>query len=73
MYFAVSISGYLSYTEKFENTAIPEFMEALAKIKTAMLHQPYLKDGKLYIPVSYRHNFAGEISDAKFLSGYALY
>lgn len=58
------ISGYLSYTEKFENTAIPEFMEALAKIKTAMLHQPYLKDGKLYIPVSYRHNFAGEISDA---------
>ncbi|WMT50848.1 MAG: hypothetical protein RE471_07680 [Ferroplasma sp.] len=59
-----SISGYLSYTEKFENPAILEFMESLVKIKTAMLHQPYLKDGKLYIPVSYRHTFSREISDA---------
>ncbi len=59
-----SISGYLSYTEKFENTVIPEFMESLVKIKTAMLHQPYLKGGKLYIPVSYRHNFSREISGA---------
>jgi hypothetical protein len=59
-----NISGYLSYTEKLENTVIPEFMKALVKIKTAMLHQPYLKDGKLYISVSYRHNFSKDISDA---------
>jgi hypothetical protein len=59
-----NISGYLSYTEKIENSVIPEFMETLVKIKTAMLHQPYLKDGKLYIPVSYRHNFSKEISDS---------
>ncbi len=59
-----NISGYLSYTEKLENPVIPEFMESLVKIKTAMLQQPYLKDGKLYVSVSYRHNFSKEISDA---------
>lgn len=58
-----NISGYLSYTEKLDNDVIPEFLDSLSKIKTAMLHQPYLKDGKLYIPVSYRHNFSKEVSD----------
>ena len=59
-----NISGYMSYTEKLDNNVIPKFMSSVSKIKTAMPHQPYLKDGKLYIPISYRHNFAKEMSDA---------
>jgi hypothetical protein len=59
-----SVSGYLLYTERLDNNLILKFMKSVSKIKTAMLHQPYLKDGKLYIPVSYRHNFSKEISDA---------
>ena len=57
------ISGYLSYTEKLDSDIELEFMNSVTKIKTAMLHQPYIKDGKLYIPISYRHNFSKEMSD----------